>query len=222
LVFLYSQGRPTGDSVVRMLQTLKHAFRANRPLDATAFVIADRDYALGDQLTAERVRYRDAPFAQAQTWRIWDRTEIENYLLKPEAIERAVVIAAEEAPPLFRPQPQSIIDLVEQIVVEAYEPLRLRLINAFGEYSKVERLGWEPATVTQRAEAQLAIIWASQERYAWCDAKEAVLPKLRERIREQFQVQLSDSSIITSMTVEEIPPDLIETIEALAQFVEDG
>ncbi|MBI5566648.1 MAG: AAA family ATPase [Chloroflexi bacterium] len=222
LVFLYSQGRPTGDGVARMIHTLKQAFRADRPLDVKAFVVADRDYALAEQLAAERARYQAAPFVQSQTWRIWNRIEIENYLLAPDAIARAVVAAAVDQLPMFQPQPQDVVEMVEEIVAEAREPLRLRLINALSDYNRTEKLGWEAATITQRAEALLDSLWATEKRYQWCDAKEVVLPRMRERLRDQYQIQLADSSIITAMADAEIPVDLRETVEALAQFVGEG
>jgi hypothetical protein len=63
LVFLYAQGRPKGDEVERMLDTLKQAYRSEKPLDVKAFVVADRDYALDDALEAEKKRYIAPPFA---------------------------------------------------------------------------------------------------------------------------------------------------------------
>ena len=218
LVFLYAQGRPTGEDVEQMLRTLKQAYRSERPLDVRAFVVADRDYALDETYEAEQARYLRAPYAAEQTWRIWERVEIENYLLDPMAIAQ-VVIGAHSQTPLLRPAPEDVTDLVEQLVEASRERVRLRLIDVFSDRSRSEKLGWQTSTITQRAEAFLAEIWQGEGRYAWCDAKESVLPSLREQLRQRYEIQLSDPDIVGAMRDQDIPADLRQVVEALAAFV---
>ena len=118
-----------------MLRTLKQAYRSERPLDVRAFVVADRDYALDETYEAEQARYLRAPYAAEQTWRIWERVEIENYLLDPMAIAQ-VVIGAHSQTPLLRPAPEDVTDLVEQLVEASRERVRLRLIDVFSDRSR--------------------------------------------------------------------------------------
>jgi predicted ATPase len=220
LVFLYAQGRPTGESVAQMLRTLKQAYRSEKPLDIRAFVVADRDYALDEAYAAEQRRYRRAPYAAEQTWHIWERMEIENYLLDPAAIAQ-VVIGAQARTPLLRPAPEEITALVEQLIEASQKDVRLRLIDVFGDHNRTEKLGWQTSTITQRAEAFLSEIWQGQGRYAWCDAKESILPRLREQLRQRYEIQLSDPEIVAAVRDQDIPADLQEVVEALAAFVEE-
>lgn len=219
LVFLYAQGRPTGDAVEQMLRTLKQAYRSEKPLDVKAFVVADRDYALEEAYRAEQMRYRRPPYAAEQSWHIWERVEIENYLLQPEAIAQAVIAASEALPPLLRPTREQIAEAIEQLVEESREPVRLRLIDVFSDRNRTEKLGWQTSTITQRAEAFLTEIWRGEGRYAWCDAKEVVMPKLREQLRSRYGIQLADREIVATTSDENLPPGLRQAIEALAVFV---
>jgi predicted ATPase len=217
LVFLYAQGRPAGEDVAQMLRTLKQAYRTEKPLGVKAFVIADRDYALDEAVKAEQTRYLRPPYAVEQTWRIWERVEIENYLLDPAAIAQ-VVIANLAATPLLRPAAKEIEAFVEQLVEDSREQVRLRLIDVFSDRNRSEKLGWQTSTITQRAEAFLAEIWQGAGRYAWCDAKEFVLPRLREGLRQRYEIQLSDPDIVAATRDMGIPADLREVVEALAAF----
>jgi predicted ATPase len=221
LVFLYSEGRPNGEDVTRMLNTLKQAFGSTRPLSIRAFVVADRDYALDETLQSVRTRYTHPPFVNEQTWRIWQRTEIENYLLQPAAIVRAVTQAMPDLP-LLQPQSEQIVQIIEDMIEATRDDFRKRMINVFGRYSQANRKGWEPATITERAEAFVEQVWHGDERFVWCDAKERVLPRLREDLQQRFGIRLSDQATINAMDDDDIPADLREAVEALASFVGEG
>lgn len=218
LIFLYAQRRPTGDAVEQMLRTLRQAFRRERPLEIKAFVVADRDYALEDTRKTELNRYQRLPFASDQAWHIWERNEIENYLLEPSAIARVVIEAMSETP-LLGPQAEQIAGMVEQAVEETNGAFRLRMIDVFGERNRVEKLGWQVSTVTQQAELFVAKVWQGNGRYHWCDAKDLVLPQIRQRVREEYEVQLSDRDIIATIADSEIPNEMRQLVQALVMFV---
>jgi predicted ATPase len=219
MVFLYAHGRPKGDDVTQMLDTLKQAYHSEKALDIKAFVIADRDYALEDTMNAEKQRYSASPFSNSQLWHIWERVEIENYLINPNAICSAVEQNKDERLPLFTPNNEQIIQIIEQAVEENRESMRLRMINVFSDKSKNERLGWQSSTITQKAEEFVNQVWQGTMRYTWCDAKEKVLPQIRQKIREAFSIQLSDSMVIEAIRDEEIPNDLCHLVNSLADFI---
>jgi hypothetical protein len=92
------------------------------------------------------------------------------------------------------------------------------MIDIFSDLNRVERLGWQTSTITQRAEEFVNQMWQGTTRYAWCDAKEKVLPRLRQEIREKFSIQLSDPAMIDAMRDEEIPLDLRQLVDELLIF----
>ncbi len=222
LIFLHHHARPSGDSVRKLLEALRQAFRATKPIEVKAFVIADRDYALEEQLTMELEKYTrpEGPFAANQTWHIWQRLEIENYLLAPNAIVNAVLKSAPAGTPPLNPTKQTLLELLEEAIESSRNAVRKRLIDAFHDRNRIEKLGWQASTVTEKAEEFLEQIWHGEQRFLWCDAKEVVLPALRETIQQQYDVTLTDRAIIEALTPDDVPSDLREALEKLAKFLE--
>ncbi len=220
LIFLHQHKRPTGESVQIMLNTLKQAFRDQRDLQVKAFVIADRDYALAARREEELKRYRNSPFMPQQVWNIWQRMEIENYLLVPAAIARAVLASAQQSPPLFQPAEEEIVQLVEEVVEASRDAVRKRLIDTIDQHAREQKLGWQASTVLEKAEAFLQTTWQGVARYEWCDAKEMVLPRLREQIRHRYGLRLSDRAIVEALREDEVAPDLREVVQSLVKFME--
>jgi len=220
LIFLHQHKRPTGESVQIMLNTLKQAFSDRRDLQVKAFVIADRDYALEEQWEEELKKYRNSPFAPQQVWNIWQRMEIENYLIVPAAIARAVRASAQQNPPLFQPTEEEILQLVEEAVEASREAVRGRLMDMIDKHAREQKLGWQASTIFEKAEALLQKMWQGVARYEWCDAKEIVLPRLREQIQHQYGLHLSDRAIVEGLTEDQVPTDLREVMQSLVTFME--
>lgn len=64
-----------------------------------------------------------------------------------------------------------------------------------------------------------AKVWQGNGRYHWCDAKDLVLPQIRQRVREEYEVQLSDRDIIATIADSEIPNEMRQLVQALVMFV---
>ncbi|NUO83733.1 ATP-binding protein [candidate division KSB1 bacterium] len=224
LIFLHHHTRPNGATVKKMLDTLCQAFRSTKPVDVKAFVVADRDYALDEQLVQELEKYarHESPFAANQTWHIWQRAEIENYLLVPDAIVRAVRNAAPtpSTPSLFEPTKEKVWELLDHAVEASREAVRKRLIDAFHDRNRLEKLGWQASTVTEKAEEFLAQIWHGDQRYTWCDAKKVVLPRLRDAIQKQYDITVTDRAIVEALTPNDVPEDLRRAVKKLVAFLE--
>ncbi len=221
LIFLHHHSRPNGDSVKKMIDTLRQAFRGTQAVEVQAFVIADRDYALDEQLAQELTKYTrpDGAFAANQTWHIWQRAEIENFLLVPEAIVRAIMDVVPTDATFFDPTKERLLELLDKTVESSREAVRKRLIDAFHDRSRIDKLGWQASTITEKAEEFLAQVWHGNQRFDWCDAKEMVLPRLREALQQQYNVTLSDRSIIQALTPNDVPDDLRKAMEKLAKFL---
>ncbi|MDZ7265800.1 MAG: hypothetical protein ONB48_00505 [candidate division KSB1 bacterium] len=152
--------------------------------------------------------------------------EIENYLIVPTAIARAVRASAQQNLypdlPLFKEPPaeEELLRLVEEAVEASRDAVRRRLVNMIGKHARDQKLGWQPATVLEQAEAFLQQTWQGVVRYEWCDAKEIVLPRLREHIQSQYGLRLNDRDIVAALAEEEVPPDLREVVQSLAEFLE--
>ena len=178
LLYMPTNGRPTPDKVNTILDTLHRTGAVPR---VRAFVVADRDYRLKEELDAESEKLRKPAFAR-QTWHVWQRVEIENYLLCPDVSTRLILTAAKEVLGDAARAPPSDADVrseIEHAVAASREQARGQFIESFDRWQREQKKGWKTPTVVERAEEYLASVWRAEDRLAWCDAKD-VLARLRD------------------------------------------
>jgi HEAT repeat protein len=217
MVFLYTERRPTGDEVNQRLDTIIRTHPDGADLRPKAFVVADRDYRLDDELHAEQRKLSTKPFAR-QTWHVWNRVEIENYLLCPDAIVRYVRDHVRDDPPDPRFPSPSELDvrvLVEESISRSREAARNQLVNTFARLNK----GQAPSTWVVDAEKFLNSQWHGQERLRWCDAKEVVLPHLKGECKRRWNVALSEQELMRSLATSEVPEEILQVVSAIALFL---
>lgn len=220
LVFLYAHQRPTGDRVNTMLDAIERTFSDRRTLRIRAFVIADRDYLSDEQLAQEQTKLGGPAFSR-QTWHVWRRMEIENYLLSPGAVRTAAGAEDAAAGELFTLTSTAIEQLFDEAVEGSRGMVRDRLLDARAREVKESRKGVEASTMLRDAESRLATIWKSEGRMAWCDAKVAVLPALRRELKARYNLTFADRDVCRAMPASEVDPDMHKAVTALAGFLLD-
>jgi HEAT repeat protein len=216
MVFHHTRGRPTGGMVNQKLDAIRQTYAEVRNFQPMAFVLADRDYKLDDELQADHEQLKSKAFAR-QIWHVWQRVEIENYLVCPSAIVRLIVGRAKSVEDKLRfpsPQENELRELIEQTIESSREAARNHLVDAFEKANK----GHTASTRLTRAERFLLSLWQGEVRIDWCDAKEVVLPKLKQECKRRWNVSLSDQELIRSLLPEEIPAEMIQVVHALASF----
>jgi predicted ATPase len=207
LAVCYARGNPYKQPVDRLREQLQQMIALDgRALEA--FVVADRDYYpdldhLTARLPAEHIR-----------WHIWQRAEIENYLLCPEAIVR-----------LLRGDGRQLV-LDEQgfgteydaLLESSRESAHDHLIEAFGEYRRHLDERWDPVTVARKAREYLSAHWP-KERLALADAKGVVLPGIKRWLQHRRFGQFSNKSLAKGLLPEELPVEVHGLARSLVEFV---
>ncbi|MBI5363341.1 MAG: AAA family ATPase [Planctomycetes bacterium] len=217
LVFLHARQRPTGDRVNTMLDAIERTFSGKRTLHIQAFVVADRDYRSDEEIEREKKQHAGTAFTR-QRWRVWERTEIENYLLSREGV-RGALGAAGSAGELFD-IPRSAIDALFDAAVEGgRDRVRERLLDAVQREAREQKKGVEASTMLRAAEKQLATIWTGTERLGWVDAKEQVLPTLRRELKERHGASFSDRDVCRCTPEQDVGGDMRAAVEAIAKFL---
>lgn len=176
--------------------------------------IYDRDYFCDEQLDhVAKSLGKTLKFAH-----IHSRKEIENYLLIPTAIQRAVerAIAARH---LLTEKPARGFD-VNRVLGELTEPMQSevqgQILAKRADYLRSS--GRDPATVNAETIREFNKRWGSlTERLNLVSGKE-VLARLRTYLQDQFGVSLTDTAIIDSMRREEFPADLVNLLTKLNVF----
>lgn len=207
VAFCYSRGNPWKQhDLVRLREILQQMIAVSgQPLQM--FVIADRDYH------PDRERLIQSMTRDGIVCHVWERAEIENYLLSVEALLRLIP----------RTGPDATFDdmLVRQEFDLALEASRNQandsMVQALEEVRKLERQGWTAADMARRARERLDADWDTSK-IALADAKEVTLPRMKQWFQEQGIGQFSDKRLAELLEPNDLPNEIHELAHRLLEF----
>lgn len=208
VAILALNGSPLNRDVDGILDAIRRIVEPEDSLQV--FVISDRDYLFDEERLTKLAEFREK---RSQRWYIWGRQEIENYLVLLEPILR-VCEEEKESQPLFAVPREQIAHKIEEFVEASRTAVLDKLMNRFQQQDR----GRQPATCRQLAEQYLTDEWKGERRLHLCDAKEVVLPRLREWLHETHHVSLSNARLAEAFSRDEIAQDVKDVAAQLLEF----
>ena len=204
-VFIKMGGRDK--PVTDMLAMLQQLFDTPNRIDA--LVVRDRDYMLQDDYES----YEDLFNTEGQTWHIWRKNEIENFLLIPEAIHRLLVRKYPDSPLLIPSTEQ-----IQQWLDEECEHLVDEVFDSLcSEFSRLDRKS-DPKTVNQRAREYLESRWNARSKLSLCKGTQ-IMQRLQQRLRER-DMTFSLEELLAEIRIDELDNDIQVLLEKLAHFLD--
>lgn len=201
LAVCYSMGNPWKQDMGRLREQLQQMLTISGSA-LKMFVVADRDYHPDIQFLRQSL-----PTLHLD-WHVWERTEIENYLLSLNALDRLITSF-----PLFQhPLHQEFEKLLESSRDSAYD----HLLKAFQEYGKNQNKNWDVVTLSRKAREYLQDHWES-EKPLLADAK-MVLSDLKRWMQGQRIGQFSDRALAEKLHPEDLPAEVHDFAKNLAKF----
>lgn len=208
VVVLPLNGSPLNKDVDGIVDALR---RILEPEDALqTFVLSDRDYLFDEERTGKLAELR---VKRNQKWYIWGRQEIENYLILLDPVLR-VCKEDKELQPLFAVPREQIAAKIEEAIEISRTAVLDKLMNRFQQQDRARTA----ATCRRLAEQHLADNWGGERRLGLCDAKDVVLPRLREWLHETYHISLSNVRLAEAFSAEEIPQDVKDVASQLSAF----
>ena len=184
----------------------------------TSLLIAavyDRDY-----FCKEEVDYVKGELEQTlQLAHVHSSKEIENYLLVPTALDRAIRRAVEERAArrgLDVPDVPAAADLLNRTTATLRDEVQAQLIARRTVF--LRNTGIDPAQLTRGTLASFNALWDTLESRLSLVPGKIVLRSLRDIVQRDFGVVLTDSKIIEAFHRDEIPQDLQTLIRFLDEF----
>lgn len=169
------------------------------------YAILDHDYYPDDELDERRAEAQQ----EDVDLHIWQRKEIENYLLVPEAIAR--VIASEVGPGTASPSPDDVATELESIAAS----LRGEVTDGYGTQIQARDRRLTFATARQRAEGVVDAAYQSRSgRWAIMSGKVA-LSRISGWSQQQFGVGFGPERIARELTDAEIDAEIAGVIRAI-------
>lgn len=205
-----AKGNPYKQDIKKLRKQLTSLFKLNlsgSPLKF--FVIADWDYYPFIKELKNKLNKIDANI----DFHIWNRAEIENYLLIPEAINRIVQDKNNRDTLFSAPLTDQYHDAIESSKIHVEDKIAI----AVEEYSNIEKKGWNISKKNQIARDILNENWES-DKLALTDAKKIVLPKIKRWLQESKYAQFSDLALAESIESNEFDPEVEEVIMKIAAF----
>jgi energy-coupling factor transporter ATP-binding protein EcfA2 len=144
------------------------------------------------------------------------RKEIENYLLVPDALDRAIEQTVGGVDQLAVNAFTTAADLLREIT----DPLRDSVQSQLQarRWDHFRHSGRDLADVNREALAGFGAAWNDlQKRLELVPGKE-VLAQFRTRVQESLGISLTDSRVIDAMRRDEIPADLVDLLRRLDNF----
>lgn len=179
-----------------------------------AVAILDKDYR-----SEPECRFIEESFSDGTLFaRVHKRKEVENFLLVPEAIDRAALRKVGEQN--RRSERKKVYEDCAQWVLDRYTAERKSHVMAQylayrRRFERANSPSVEEATVNEAALGEFESCW--QAPYEVVSGKEA-LARLNAHLQESYGVSVTPTSIIDSMRNEEIPGEMCELLGELSRF----
>ncbi|SHF06725.1 AAA family ATPase [Clostridium fallax] len=161
--------------------------------------ILDHDYHLENEINELFKRAEESKLIL----HVWERKEIENYILVPEVIFRVTGLDKQYYSEFYN-ELNSKLDIFKVDVVDHYA-------KQFGEINRSK----DPITCNREAREFIENKWNTvEEKFALVNGKDAI--KLINRwIKEKYNITCSRSKILSKFTVDDVPNDMKKVIELI-------
>ena len=177
--------------------------------------IFDRDYLCEEEVYKILDKLKESVSAVF----IHQRKEIENYLLVPTALQRAIEEAAYERHTRTR-EVVGEVETVEALLSEVTDPMKAAALGQYAD-SRVRFLKSatrHPATITTETVEWFEDRWRTMSSRVEIVPGKKALSALRKLLQDRHSIGLTDGRIIASIRPDEIPVDFVDMLRALDDF----
>jgi len=177
-------------------------------------VIFDRDFRSQDEI--DEISGQLSKFCKFA--KIHSRKEIENFVLIPSAIRRAVT---RQAAKRTIPDPltdESLAMILDEITAAMKNRVQAQFVKLYCDFKRKKTPGIDTATFSEAAMNQFDQLWSSLDsRLAIAPGKET-LSTLNARLQRDHGVNVSAMQIIECISKAEMPREMGELLSALDDF----
>ena len=179
--------------------------------------VFDRDYWPEEQIAEMKAKLG----ARVPLVHVLARKEMENYLLQPAVLQRAVERGVRDRARRLGEKPPTVED-VAPLLERATDPFRddaqaqylARRLDHHDQSGRSE----DRATVTRETIEWFTKGWSDLETRVSITPGKRALAELRRLVREAYSINLTDHQLISGFTKTDVPEDLRELLHDLDEF----
>jgi hypothetical protein len=181
--------------------------------------IFDRDYRSDGEVRAISSELK----THCRLVHLHARKEIENFLLVPSVLERAVNARLEDRRRRAGTAKELSHDL-RKVLSELTEGMRRdvqsQCLTSYVRYERSVRRGIDDTTLTTEALALFDDRWADLDRRLATVPGKELFARLNTFLTEEYEVSLSHGAVARSFRVQDVPPEMVELITKIDEFCE--
>lgn len=164
------------------------------------YCLLDRDYHTEEEISC---RYDEAKKNDINL-KIWNRKEIENYLIVPSAIKRIIERESKKEITV-----EGITNMIDILLEDMKDDYLNRLMDKIHASSRKDGKLLEPSTARKKAQEQLEADWSN--RLSVLSGK-MIIKKISTWTNSEFNVSLNPNKLAQELTANEIPDELVTVI----------
>ena len=180
-------------------------------------IIFDRDYRSNQEISTLKEEFK----AFSSLSHIHNRKEIENYLLIPEAIEKAIIKRISDrkkragSAKAFRDNMHS---LMESFYDELKVDIQAQVISKQRIFLKEKNQKLDDSSINKEIIQSFENEWSTYEGKLNLVPGKKILSNLNGYLSENYSISITSNQVISAMDVKNIPEDMIALIEQIEDF----
>lgn len=204
-----------GYSSVAHMKSLKWGFEKTLDQSPAIAVVFDRDYRSKEEVASVLGELA----TQVDLAHVHDRKELENYLLVPTALQRAIEQELRKKSD-YPVEAVNVKTEIVQLLARFSEPMKSELL---GQYlaRRLEFLRGDkrdPATINQETIDWFDQMWSAIETRMELVPGKQILAMLRTALHETYGISLTPQKIIDGFHDGELPADLVSLLSGLDEL----
>jgi hypothetical protein len=179
--------------------------------------VFDRDYRSDAEIAEVAADLR----SRCQTVRIHSRKEVENFLLVPSVLDRAVRARLADRKQRTGTSKQLTHD-IGQVLSALADDMRIAVqsqcIAHYVRYARTRRKGIDEATLTTEALSEFEARWADAEKRLCTVPGKDLFAKFNTFLMEEYDVSLSQGAVVRHFSADDVPLEMRELVHEIDSF----
>lgn len=179
--------------------------------------VFDRDFRCEEELAALRGELAHELWLRE----VLDRKEIENYLLVPTVLDRALAIALADhsrRTGAATTAPEPILSILERLTGPLKVDLQSQYVAKRTDFLRLQRSAKDHATIVKETTETFENRWRHIETRMEVVGGKRILADLVRHVQDTYHVTLTRSKIVSAFRGKDIPSDLMALLRRLDQF----
>ncbi len=208
---------PVGGFNPKRIKDLSSGIEATLGVKVLKAVILDRDFRSDEEVKQQLREFRTF----ASLAHIHECKEIENYLLVPSAMQRALTRKVQERAKRSSMEEQSCGDVEKMLRMlsgSMKRKIEVQYVTKRDKFLRKTNSKLDSATIAEKTLEELDTVWQNLEGRLRIVPGKQLLAALNQELQERYSVTLTALTIVRVMRKDEIPESMLSLLSGLDDF----